>query len=101
MEVKSLKIVYYQIIPEAFAEISDTHFLIILLFKWNIAKLYRDFHQIWKLFDYKYIYFDRGKYCGLGILFSASHLLIMDDDPEVASWYSSVLEDRGHTITIA
>ena len=25
----------------------------------------------------------------------------MDDDPEVASLYSSVLEDRGHTVTLA
>jgi CheY-like chemotaxis protein len=25
----------------------------------------------------------------------------MDNDPEVASLYSSVLEDRGHTVTLA
>ena len=33
-------------------------------------------------------------------MFSALHLLIMDDDSEVASLYRSVLEERGHTVTL-
>ena len=34
-------------------------------------------------------------------MFSASHLLIMEDDREVASLYCCVLQDRGHIVTLA
>jgi CheY-like chemotaxis protein len=33
--------------------------------------------------------------------FPASRLLLMEDDPDVASLYCHVLEDRGHTVTVA
>lgn len=34
-------------------------------------------------------------------MFSASHLLIMEDDREVASLYCCLLQDRGHIVTLA
>jgi CheY-like chemotaxis protein len=34
-------------------------------------------------------------------MFPISHLLLMEDDPDVASLYSQVLQDKGHTVTLA
>lgn len=34
-------------------------------------------------------------------VFQVLHLLLMDDDPEIASLYSQVLMDKGHIVTLA
>jgi CheY-like chemotaxis protein len=34
-------------------------------------------------------------------MFPVSHLLLMEDDPEIASLYSQVLKDGGHKVTVA
>ena len=34
-------------------------------------------------------------------MFPVSHLLLMEDDPEVASLYTQQFQDRGHTVILA